>query len=155
MKLDFSTIIGFILAVGFVFMGMYLATGGDIPLLVALFINQPGSAAITVGGSIGGVIFSFPFGKLKTLAPIVMKSVKESSKVTEYRTLISEMVEYASEARRNGVLSLDAHTEKNEDPFIKKKGFNLLSMEQLLNKLKKSYNSKLNTLPSDMPIIKE
>ena len=120
MKLDFSTISGVILAVGFVFMGMFLATGGDLPLLVALFINQPGSAAITVGGSVGGVIISFPFSKLKTLAPIFMKSVTEPSKVTEYGTIIAEMVEYASEARRNGVLSLDARTEKIQDPFIKK-----------------------------------
>ena len=52
MKIDLSTIVGITLAVGLVFMGMFLATGGDIPLLVALFVNQPASASITVGGSI-------------------------------------------------------------------------------------------------------
>jgi chemotaxis protein MotA len=120
MKLDLSTIIGLIVAWGLVFMGMFLATGGDMALLIALFINQPSSAAITIGGSIGGVIISFPFYKLTKLVSVFMKGVMEDPKNTAYGELIEEMVEYATEARRNGVLALDARTEEIHDPFIKK-----------------------------------
>jgi chemotaxis protein MotA len=119
MKSDTSTLIGLALAVGMVGMGMVLATGGDIGLLIALFINQPSSMAITVGGSIGGTLMSFPMSKIKTITKVFARGFSNEAKLTAYQELIEELVEYATEARRNGVLALDAKTEEIEDPFIK------------------------------------
>ena len=119
MKLDLSTIIGMILGCGMVLMGMFLSSGGDIGLLMALYINQPDSAAITIGGSIGGTIMSHPLAKIKRIGGIFAQSAVEDPSNTAYKELIEELVEYATEARRNGVLALDARTEEIEDEFIK------------------------------------
>lgn len=100
-------------------MGMLLAAGGDIPLFMALFVNQPDSAAITIGGSLGGTIISFPMSRIKTLGQVATKAAMEDPQNTAYGELVNEMVDYATEARRNGVLALDARTEEIEDEFIK------------------------------------
>jgi chemotaxis protein MotA len=119
MKIDISTILGTAIAFGLVFMGMILACGGDLALLTALFINQPSSAAITIGGSIGGTMMCFPMGNLKRLGAILGKSAMEDSANTAYGELVNELVDFATEARRNGVLALDARTEDIQDDFIK------------------------------------
>ncbi|MCB1135360.1 MAG: hypothetical protein KDK78_03730, partial [Chlamydiia bacterium] len=112
MKLDLSTTIGMCIGCGMVLMGMVLATGGDMGLFFALFVNQPSSAAITIGGSLGGTIMSFPLSKVTALGSILTKSAMETPANTAYAELVNEMVEYATEARRNGVLALDAKTEE-------------------------------------------
>lgn len=119
MKLDLTSTIGTIFACGLVFLGMILATGGDMGLVIALFVYQPSSAAITVGGSIAGTIMCFPMQKISKIGVVFAKSFLENPKITAYKELVEEMVEYATEARRNGVLALDARTEEIEDPFIK------------------------------------
>lgn len=119
MKLDMSTAIGMALGCGMVLIGMLLASGGDIPLFIALFVNQPDSAAITVGGSLGGVCITFPLEKVKLLGKVLSRSAFEDPKMTAYAELVTELTDYATEARRNGVLALDARTEEVEDPFIK------------------------------------
>lgn len=119
MKLDISSTLGMAGAWGLVFMGMLLAAGGDLGLVIALFIYQPSSAAITIGGSIFGTVICFPMEKITKLATIFGKSFFENGKITAYKELIEEMVEYATEARRNGVLALDARTEEINDNFIK------------------------------------
>lgn len=119
MKIDISTVIGLLIAIGMVGMGMVLATGGDMALLIALFINQPSSAAITIGGSIGGTIASFPLSNISRLGTVIQKAAFEDPQNTAYGDLITELVDYATEARRNGVLALDARTEEIEDLFIK------------------------------------
>lgn len=119
MKLDLTSAIGTFLSCGLVFLGMILATGGDLGLVIALFVYQPSSAAITVGGSIAGTVMCFPMQKISKLGSVFAASFFENPKITAYKDLIEEMVEYATEARRNGVLALDARTGDIEDPFIK------------------------------------
>lgn len=119
MKLDLSTVIGMVLGCGMVLMGMLLAAGGDVGLFMALFVNQPDSAAITVGGSLGGTIISFPLSRIKDLGKVLTKAAMENPLNTAYTDLVGELVEYATEARRNGVLALDARTEEIEDDFVK------------------------------------
>lgn len=119
MKLDISTAVGTGLGFGMVLMGMILASGGDIGLFLALYVYQPDSAAITIGGSLGGVIMTFPMEKIKLMVPVLTKAAFEDPKNTAYAELITELCEYATEARRNGVLALDARTEEIEDEFIK------------------------------------
>ena len=119
MKLDMSTLIGLAMGWGMVIIGMLLAAGGDMALFVALFVYQPSSAAITIGGSIGGVLMSFPMAKVTAMGAYFMKAVNEDTTNTAYGDLIEEMTEYATEARRNGVLALDAKTEEIEDAYVK------------------------------------
>ncbi len=117
--MDISTVLGLAIGWGMVLIGMLLAAGGDIPLFIALFINQPSSAAITIVGSLGGVLINFPLELVTNLGKVLPKAALPDAKNTAYGELIEEMVEYATEARRNGVLALDAKTEEIEDEFIK------------------------------------
>ena len=119
MKLDLSTVLGMALGFGMVLMGMLLASGGDVALFMALFVNQPDSAAVTIGGSLGGVLMCFPLERVKILTKAMGRVAFEDPKNTAYVELITELTEYATEARRNGVLALDAKTEEVEDPFVK------------------------------------
>ena len=119
MKIDTSTIIGFSLAWGMVLMGMFLASGGEIGLMMALFFYQPDSAAISIGGSLGAMIVATPMSKVKTLTTVMSKSAFEDPDLTSYADLITTLTEYATEARRNGVLALDARTDEVNDPYIK------------------------------------
>jgi chemotaxis protein MotA len=117
--MDLSTILGLAIGWGMVLIGMLLAAGGDIPLFIALFVNQPSSAAITIVGSLGGVMINFPMGLITNLGKVLPKAAIPDAKNAAYADLIEEMVNYATEARRNGVLALDAKTEEIEDDFIK------------------------------------
>jgi chemotaxis protein MotA len=119
MKLDNSTLIGMLIGCGMVSMGMILSSGGDFGLLIALYINQPDSFALTVGGSIGGTLACFPMDKVKRIGGVIGKAWMNDPQNTAYVELINELVDYATEARRNGVLALDAKTEEIKDPFIK------------------------------------
>ncbi len=119
MKLDLSTVIGIVIAWGLVFVGMILAAGGDFGFMVALYLYQPDSAAIAIGGSLGATIIATPMSKIKILLKVLSKGAFENPENTAYSKLVSELTDYATEARRNGVLALDARTDEVEDPFIK------------------------------------
>ena len=119
MKIDTASIIGILLGFGMVGMGLILAVGGDFGLLMALYINQPSSIAITVGGSFGAVFMSYPLNQVLVIVKALNNYIFEDSKNVDHVGLINQMVEFATEARRNGVLALDAKTEEIEDPFIK------------------------------------
>lgn len=119
MKLDIATVLGFVVGFGMVLMGVFEATGGDPVLAVHLYINQVASIAIAVGGAVGATLISAPLDRMKRLITLMRKSFVEDEKNSNYVDLIKELVEYATEARRNGVLALDARTEEIKDPFIK------------------------------------
>ncbi|MBN4066677.1 motility protein A [Simkania negevensis] len=119
MKIDFGTIIGIVIAAVLVFSGMWLAANQEIGMAMTLYIYKPASAAITIGGSVMGTMASFPFSRLKTVGAVFKSALTESPQNTQYKELILEMVDYATEARRNGVLALDARTEEISDPFVK------------------------------------
>lgn len=117
--MDISSIIGLGGAAAIVALGMLLATGGDVGLVIALFVNQPSSAAITIGGSILGTLACFPMAKFTKMGSVMGAAFGENPKITAHKELIEELVDYATEARRNGVLALDARTEEIDDNFIK------------------------------------
>ncbi|MCH1430236.1 MAG: motility protein A [Chlamydiales bacterium] len=119
MKIDNSTAIGLGLAYFMILVGMVLAVNFDIPLLLALFVYQPSSAALTIGGSLGAMIATYRMSTVKRFAPVVKSCIFSNPKTTAYVDLINELVDYATEARRNGVLALDSRVEEVEDPFIK------------------------------------
>ena len=119
MKIDLTTIVGLILSICFVATGMLVTTGHDLSLLVRLYINQPEAASIVFGGSLCAILGSFPFSKFKQIGKILTKTFLHDEKNTAYKELIQEIVEYATKARRHGVLALEGGIEKIQDPFIK------------------------------------
>jgi len=79
---------------------------------------QPTAALILVGGTFGACFVSFP------LASIIQafKDVKIAflpAKV-DHESVVKDIINYATKARRNGLISLEQEAQSARDPFIKK-----------------------------------
>lgn len=80
------------------------------------FLDIP-SLAITVGGTIGGLIFMFPWSVLKRV-PKMIGMVFKPKKYNPH-DYIDEMVEYCKTARLKGILQLEESANECKDPFMK------------------------------------
>ena len=109
--MDIGSIVGLLIAWGLVLWSLVIGAG------LGPYIDFP-SFLITVGGSVGVVMSAFPINKLI----IGLKSV---SKAFIYipqseQNLISQLVDFAVKARRDGILSLESEEENMKDEFLKK-----------------------------------
>ncbi|RMH29057.1 MAG: motility protein A [Planctomycetota bacterium] len=107
--MDIATVIGLIL--GVVVIAGSIVLGGSI----AIFINIP-SFIVVVVGSIAAVLTAFPMSAVLRM-PAIMKNAI-FAKPPDLSALIAELVKYAEVARRDGILSLENHTESMSDEFI-------------------------------------
>jgi chemotaxis protein MotA len=83
-------------------------------------ILQGSAALIVFGGTLGATILSFS-GKDIMLAGKMMKSVFfENKMLPDETSIISDMVSYASKARKNGILSLDKEIARLEYGFFRR-----------------------------------
>lgn len=108
--MDLATIIGFGSAFLLVLLGIKLPN-------IAAFIDLP-SMYITIGGSISATIAAFPPNKLLDAAGVV-KNAFFIKKITPVET-IRQLVEFAEQARREGILALEARANEITDEFLKK-----------------------------------
>lgn len=110
--MDKATLGGIFLGVGGILAGLWLE-GGNLSQIL-----QPTAAMIVLGGTVGAVLISFPLpvviGALRRLAHVVVEPKRDPTEV------IRELVKYANQARREGIVSLDKELEKIADPFLKK-----------------------------------
>lgn len=81
-------------------------------------VLQPTAALIVFGGTLGAVLVQFPFHVVMQAA-VHLKHVFVGTKDQAPR-LIDDLSRYASRARRNGMMSLDAELELIDDPFLRK-----------------------------------
>ena len=81
------------------------------------FVDIP-SVFITVGGTIGATIASYPMKDLKNM----MKVIPVAFKKTDYDlyNTIYKIIDLANIARKDGLLALDNRARDIEDPFLKK-----------------------------------
>lgn len=110
--MDKSTIGGVVIAIGGIAGGL-LIEGGKLAQVV-----QPTAAMIVLGGTIGAVMIQFPL-------PVVLKAAKKVSAVfiephNDLKTLVTELVKYANQARKDGIVSLDKELANIHEPFLKK-----------------------------------
>ena len=115
--MDIMSILGIIIAVGFVTFGMVF----DTETMHFMFSNlkaflDPTSFAITIGGTIGVLMISFPAKNFKKIG----KHLKIVFKPEKYDTAqyIDQIVEIAKEARMKGLLSLEDKLNDIHDPFL-------------------------------------
>ena len=109
--MDISTGIGIIGGLVVIILG--IMQSGDI----TNFIDIP-SILIVLGGTLFAVIASFPLTTLKhTLShpKIIMKGNKYKP-----AEAIDQLIEFATEARKNGLLALEEKASELEDPFFKR-----------------------------------
>lgn len=103
-------LIGIIFAVGAILLGNALE-GGHLSSVV----GGP-AALIVLGGTIGAVIVQYPFSTLKAALKAAAKTFKKPSQ--EASALVDEIVGYANQARRDGILALEKVAASASDPFL-------------------------------------
>ncbi|MCJ8012695.1 flagellar motor protein [Paenibacillus sp. KQZ6P-2] len=106
-----TTIIG-ILAGLVALVGGFLWEGGRIDGLM-----QGAAALIVFGGTIAAVIVSFPLTQLKTIPKALRFAFTRQQGNTEQ--LIEDIVNMATTARRNGVLSLERLVQDHPNSFLR------------------------------------
>ena len=110
--MDLATIIGLVMAFGAVFGGAALE-GVHISALI-----QPTAAMIVLGGTFGATFVCFPLPAIIN----ALKGVKVAflpAKV-DHEQVVKDIINYATKARRNGLISLEQEAQSARDPFIKK-----------------------------------
>lgn len=116
--MDFTSIIGFILGIGLVLFGIVFDDKSGVFTFSAInnFISYS-SMAITFGGTIAAAVISFPLSYFKKI-PSHLKIIvqKNKYKPQEY---IQTIVEFAQEARRKGLLSLEDKANNEPDTFLR------------------------------------
>jgi chemotaxis protein MotA len=109
--MDLTSLIGPIAGVGLV-LGSFILEGGDLASLV-----QITAALIVFGGTFGAVVFSFTqeqlFGALKATQRVFF------IQHTDLKEIITEIVRYATKARKEGVIVLEKEAKNASDPLIK------------------------------------
>ncbi|MCK4872443.1 MAG: MotA/TolQ/ExbB proton channel family protein [Phycisphaerales bacterium] len=107
--MDIATIIGTVMGMGLIVLAMIL--GGSPGAYI-----DPISMIIVIGGATAAVFASFPLNRILSLPKVCLKTVFVKS--TNPNDLVQELVGYAEVARRDGILSLEGHTEEMSDDFI-------------------------------------
>ncbi len=89
------------------------AIGSSIPA----FIDVP-SLLIVVGGTVAATLVSYPLERVMSASQVFMKTLFFSlPKNTE---IIKTLIDFATRARRDGILALEEASQNIEDPFFKK-----------------------------------
>jgi len=109
--MDLGTVIGIVLI--FALLGSAMAMGVG----VGAYIDIP-SALIVIGGSIGALMISFKPNQMKQFTKIFMIAIKPPQ--TDVPELIKKLVEFATKARKDGILALEGDVNSEENEFLKK-----------------------------------
>jgi chemotaxis protein MotA len=108
---DLASVIGNVLVWVLIVSAMAMGVG------VGAYIDIP-SVLIVVGGSIGALFIGFKMEQMKNIMKVFMISIKPT--IINDQELIKKLVDYAMQARRDGILSLEAAANNEENDFLKK-----------------------------------
>ena len=111
-KLDFASVAGVLLGVGGIVVGLILE-GGNVREIMS-----PTALLIVLGGTIGAVMVTTPMrvlrGALRALGKVFFEKGQDSA------SLIDQIVDYSTRARKNGIVSLEQVANEVQDPFLRK-----------------------------------
>lgn len=107
--MDFSTIFGGIFGIVVIVMGIGLAKVGNFWDIKSLLI--------VVGGTSMALMTSYPFSVLRNI-PRHIKIIMQSKRYNNEQC-IENLVDFATEARKNGLLALEQKGEELKDEFFK------------------------------------
>lgn len=111
-KPDLATLGGLVLAIGGIMAGL-LMEGGKIK-----DVSQVTAAMIVLGGTIGAVMVTTPLDVLLRAAKQLKAVFLDKSQPTE--ACIEAIIAYASQARKEGIVSLEKQAGTVTDPFLRK-----------------------------------
>ena len=109
MNVDLATLLGMLIAFGFIFGA--IASGGS----VLLFLNVP-SLLIVIGGSIAVVLMQFTIGQFLGAFKVALKGFLHKS--VDPQELITQAGVLANVARKEGMMALES--QEIENPFLNK-----------------------------------
>lgn len=109
--MDITTFLGIASGVGLVLIA--IIRGGGL----SIFINIP-SLMITVGGMMGATLINFPLPRVLGVMSIVKKAFLHREPPPD--EIIKMLVDFATLARRDGVLALEERVTGLKDPFLRK-----------------------------------
>jgi chemotaxis protein MotA len=111
-KPDLASLVGVLLALGAIIGGLLLE-GGRLS-----DIGQSTAALIVLGGTMGATMLNTPMrnftGGFRRLAHVFFEKGQAVSAVTD------QIIEFATKARKNGIVSLEQEAAAIEDPFLRK-----------------------------------
>lgn len=110
--LDIATFAGIVVALGAILGGLVLE-GGQVA-----DVAQVTAAMIVLGGTLGAVMVATPVKVLKGSLKRMMGVVKDP--VPPIGAVLEEVVEYATQARKMGLVSLEQASGEVSDPFLRK-----------------------------------
>lgn len=115
--MDITTIIGVAVGAVLIIFGIVFKAGEGIDIARLGNFFDASSILIVVGGTLSGVISSYPLKILKQI-PKHFK-IMMSEKKYDPMQFIDTLVEFAQIARKNGLLALEEKANEQTDPFFK------------------------------------
>lgn len=109
--MDLGTVVGLVLILGLLFGAMAMGVG------IGPYIDIP-SVLIVFGGSIAALLISFKMEQMKNFVKIFMIAIKPPQE--DIPELIKKLVEYSTQARRDGILSLEQAANNETNEFLRK-----------------------------------
>jgi chemotaxis protein MotA len=109
--MDIATVIGIVAGFGLIFVSIIL--GGD----VGIFINIP-SIVVVLGGTMASTLINYPLSDVLSIAGPVRNAFFTAER--DASKLIEKIIEFATIARREGILALESHVEGTDDAFLGK-----------------------------------
>lgn len=111
-RLDFSTIFGVVIALGGILGGLIMEKGdvGDVAQVTA--------ALIVLGGTCGAVLVTTPLNiALRAMGSLRAMLIEDTGSAAE---IMAKLIHFSSEARKNGIVSLEQEAAAIPDPFLRK-----------------------------------
>jgi chemotaxis protein MotA len=108
--MDLGSVIGFTLTLTFLLMAMALGVG------LGPYVDIP-SVLIVIGGSIGALLISFRLEQMKNFVKIFMIAIKPQKQ--DLKGLIAKLIDYATKARKEGILSLEGSVKNDDNEFLR------------------------------------
>jgi chemotaxis protein MotA len=110
--MDILTIGGIVLAIASILVGQAIEGGH------AASLAQATAAIIVLGGTIGATAVAFPMADF--MRGVKMMGAAFKSKKSDIAALMTQIVDLAGVARRDGVLALEQRLASLEEPFLKR-----------------------------------
>jgi chemotaxis protein MotA len=110
--MDKATAAGLTAGIALMVTAVIIAPGATL----GAFLDLP-SAAVVLGGALAATSIAFPVGTLLQFPRVARKLLFPGQR--DLAPVISQLVEFAEIARRDGILALESRSEDIEDPFLR------------------------------------
>lgn len=105
-------------AIGLAIGCLGIAMGATMEGSNIMAILNPSAMLIVLGGTLGAVIAGTSFDTVKNIPKMYMKACNAAA--PDLNARVTELVGYAEQARRDGLLALDEQLANVEDPYTRK-----------------------------------